>query len=211
MSFGQFLKEERKKRGMSQRLLAELIGSSNTEISRIEQEIRQKPSPIMLKKLSEVMEIPLDIIMREAGYTPHSSAVAQKIQSEKALYEIVISYAEKNGYLAKKDYISKIGQYAFEWDCVVEKNDETLWAIDFIYLLDEQKTTKHPIQIDKVLKALGLATVDKRIQKISFIFNNEVLFNNCREIIPQRMHIEISLILVDIDQKTVIQETFISQ
>ena len=96
MSFGQYLKEQRKQRGMSQRLLAQLIDSSNTEISRIEQEIRQKPSPVMLKKIAEVMDIPIDEIMREAGYTPHSSTVVQKLQSEKKIFEIIEPHLEKN-------------------------------------------------------------------------------------------------------------------
>ena len=209
MSFGQYLKEQRKQRGMSQRLLAQLIDSSNTEISRIEQEIRQKPSPVMLKKIAEVMEIPLDEIMREAGYTPHSSTVVQKLQSEKKISEIIIPHLEKNGYLAKQEYLSEIGTYSFTWDCVAASDSGKIWVLDYIYLLDEQKSTNHPIQVEKIFKDIGLASVDTNISKLSFVFNSEVLFNNCKEIIPKRLDLDISFILIDGEQQSVLQEFFL--
>lgn len=211
MSFGQFLREERKKHGLSQRVLAQLIGTSNTEISRIEQEIRQKPSPVMLKKLSEVLDIPLDIIMREAGYTPHSSVVVQKLQSEKVIFEIITPYVEKSGYHISNDYMSSLGNYPFPWDFVAEQKDASRWVIDFIYLLDEQKTTNNPIQINKLIRGLGIAAIDKNISKLSFVFNNETLFNNCRKLFPERLTLEVSLLLVDTEQKLVLQEAYISK
>ena len=209
MSFGQYLKEQRKQRGMSQRLLAQLIDSSNTEISRIEQEIRQKPSPVMLKKIAEVMDIPIDEIMREAGYTPHSSTVVQKLQSEKKIFEIIEPHLEKNGYASKQEYLSEVGAYSFTWDCVAINDAQKIWALDFIYLLDEQKSTTHPIQIEKIFKDIGLASVDTNISKLSFVFNNEVLFNNCKNIIPKRIDLDISLILIDMELNTVLQESFL--
>ncbi len=211
MSFGQYLREERKKRGMSQRLLAQLINSSNTEISRIEQEIRQKPSPVMLKKISEVMDIPLDEIMRQAGYTPHSSTVAQRLQCEKTISVISIPYLERLGFTCKQEYMTKMGSYSFSWDLVSQNQSGELWVMDFIYLLDEQKSTNHPILIDKLFKDIGIASVDKNIKKLTFIFNNEQLFRNCQNIEPSRINLEISLLLVDEGKNAVIQEFFISQ
>lgn len=211
MSFGQFLKKERKERGMSQRLLAQLIDTSNTEISRIEQEIRQKPSPVMLKKISEVMEIPLDTLMREAGYTPQSTQTVQSLQAEKSFLDILSTYLEKNSWSIKRDYMTHIGQYRFAWDCVANNSSNDSWFFEFMHLHDDQKSTSSSVQVKKLFSTLGLAATDPNVTRLSFVFNNNNFFEQCKEIIPFRLGIDVSLILIDFEKGTVSQEVNISR
>ncbi|EJO5348251.1 helix-turn-helix transcriptional regulator [Clostridium botulinum] len=72
MKFGDFLKNIRKEKGLSQRQLAELANVSNTEISRIESGERQNPSPNILKSISKHIGISYSELMIKAGYIDES-------------------------------------------------------------------------------------------------------------------------------------------
>lgn len=72
MKFGEFLKNLRKDKELSQRQLAELANVSNTEISRIESSERQNPSPNILKCLAPHLDISYKDLMIKAGYIDES-------------------------------------------------------------------------------------------------------------------------------------------
>ena len=60
-----FLREDK---GLSQRQLALYAGISNTELHRIETAQRQKPSPKILEKLSEILDVDYETLLQAAGY-----------------------------------------------------------------------------------------------------------------------------------------------
>lgn len=68
MTFGEYLKELRKSKGLTQKELAELSGFSNAEISKIESGDRKKPSPDLLKAIARHLEVPYELLMSKAGY-----------------------------------------------------------------------------------------------------------------------------------------------
>ena len=68
MTFGEYLKELRKSKGLTQKELAELSGFSNAEISKIESGDRKKPSPDLLKAIAPHLEVPYELLMSKAGY-----------------------------------------------------------------------------------------------------------------------------------------------
>lgn len=68
MNFGDYLKDKRKEKGLSQRQLSELSGVSNTEISRLESGNRQNPSPKILKAISPYLGVSYGDLLKEAGY-----------------------------------------------------------------------------------------------------------------------------------------------
>ena len=68
MTFGEYLKELRKSKGLTQKELAELSGFSNAEISKIESGVRKKPSPDLLKAIAPHLEVPYELLMSKAGY-----------------------------------------------------------------------------------------------------------------------------------------------
>ncbi|EPY2302590.1 helix-turn-helix transcriptional regulator [Clostridium sporogenes] len=72
MKFGEFFKNIRKEKGLSQRQLAELSHISNTEISRIESGERQNPSPNILKSIAPHLGISYGELMIKAGYIDES-------------------------------------------------------------------------------------------------------------------------------------------
>ncbi|MGI6141218.1 MAG: helix-turn-helix domain-containing protein [Caldicoprobacterales bacterium] len=68
MKFGEYLKELRKNRGITQKELADMSGFSNGEISKVESGDRKKPSPALLKAIAPHLGIPYEVLMNKAGY-----------------------------------------------------------------------------------------------------------------------------------------------
>jgi transcriptional regulator with XRE-family HTH domain len=68
MKFGEYLKELRRNKGLTQKELAELSGFSNAEISKIESGERKKPSPDLLKAMAPHLDTPYEVLMNRAGY-----------------------------------------------------------------------------------------------------------------------------------------------
>ena len=65
---GFLLADTRLGKNLSQRQVALYAGISNTELYRLEKGDRKKPSPKILKKLSEILDIPYEWLLQYAGY-----------------------------------------------------------------------------------------------------------------------------------------------
>jgi transcriptional regulator with XRE-family HTH domain len=66
---GQYIIELRKKKGISQRMLANLAGLQNSTISRIEDGSSAKPDPVTLNKIADALDIERTLLLSEFGYT----------------------------------------------------------------------------------------------------------------------------------------------
>ena len=67
-------------KGISQRELARMTGIDNAEISRIEKGKRKKPGILILKNLSEVLNIDLRYLMKLSEYTQQEIDTFTKIE-----------------------------------------------------------------------------------------------------------------------------------
>lgn len=68
MNFGEYIKNLRIEKELSQRELAEKSGVSNSEISRLESGERKKPSPVSLKAIAPFLGTSFEELLQEAGY-----------------------------------------------------------------------------------------------------------------------------------------------
>ena len=68
MTLKEYIKEQRLSRGYSRNKLATLSGVSHTEIRRIEEGERTKPSADNLKKIADALHLPASILLVKAGY-----------------------------------------------------------------------------------------------------------------------------------------------
>lgn len=211
MAFGEYLRRKRKEHGMSQRVLAELIDVSNTEISRIESGERQKPSPVLLRKISEVMHISLEELMHEAGYTPQTDPHEAVILSERKFENIIRIYLEKNDWniVPEGSTFIENSPYKFRWDCTAKNLSGKKWALEFIPLLDEQKMNS--LLFNKVLGRIGMAAFDSTINKLSIVVNNKDLFDALAGLRPAKISLDISIILVDFENERFVQENYIME
>jgi len=98
---GEFLGFCRVEKGLSQRQVALYANISNTELHRIEKGERQKPSPKILKQLSEILDVQYDVLLQFAGYLDLQDDISS---NTKLNYEL-LSNEEKDyilDYLCKK-------------------------------------------------------------------------------------------------------------
>jgi len=68
INIGEFIKTLRKQKGLSARKLAEKSGVSQPYISQLETGKNNKPSPDVLQKLSNTLDVPYEDLMIKAGY-----------------------------------------------------------------------------------------------------------------------------------------------
>jgi transcriptional regulator with XRE-family HTH domain len=133
MSFGLYLKKLREENKVSQRLLAEKAGISNTEISRIESGESQKPSPSILKSIAPFLGVGYEELMVKAGYMEESI--------EHSGYTELV-YRDSDGNLA--DIIRKAKE--------MEKNDSD-WA-NIAYRVSSELSPQDLSTIKAVANAL---------------------------------------------------------
>ena len=69
---GTYIKEERTKKGLSIRRLAELADISHTEVKRIEDGLRKQTSPQVLRSIASALGVPYEDLIAAAGYIDES-------------------------------------------------------------------------------------------------------------------------------------------
>ncbi len=77
MGVGEYIRNKRQEKGMSQRQLSAVCGISNSEISRIEAGERENPSPAVLRSIASALGVPYEEILTAAGYLPGVTAPKQ--------------------------------------------------------------------------------------------------------------------------------------
>ena len=66
-NIGEVIAEAREKKGLSQRQLAKLANINNSELSKIESGVRKEPSPKILRKISNVLDVNYSDLMYMIG------------------------------------------------------------------------------------------------------------------------------------------------
>ena len=66
-TIGEVIAEAREKKGLSQRQLAKIANINNSELSKIESGIRKEPSPRILRKISNVLDVNYSDLMYMIG------------------------------------------------------------------------------------------------------------------------------------------------
>lgn len=108
-TFGAFIRDLREKRGLGVNQLAQYVGISGAEISRIERGERKKISPTLLRELAPRLGVTYEFLMRKIGYLSEANAetsanheIVEKMSRLDAQKQAAI---EKmiDDYLAEKD------------------------------------------------------------------------------------------------------------
>ena len=76
MKIGEYIREKRREKDMSQRDLAAAANISNAEISRIESGIRQSPAPEVLKSIAAALHISTETLYEIAGFIEQKTDTA---------------------------------------------------------------------------------------------------------------------------------------
>lgn len=85
MTIGEYIKEKRIEKGLSQRELASVAGVSNAEISRIEAGLRKNPSPDVLKNISFALNLLCEKLYAVAGYMEDNPTIPEPLLSSNTI------------------------------------------------------------------------------------------------------------------------------
>lgn len=97
MSLGKHLKNEREKRGWSQKYVAEKIGITNTVLSNYERNYRD-PDTNTLKKLADLYEVSTDYLLDRSN-TPHHKTKEDDFDSLAEINRLIKEYGiEQSGF-----------------------------------------------------------------------------------------------------------------
>lgn len=206
MAFGEYLKELRKEKSLSQRVLSEKSGVSNAEISRIESGERLKPSPDTLRALAPVLCVQYEELMEKAGYLNNANEILTinkptKDYQEKFI-EIITPKLIKEGWAVEGCSHSNIA------DLLAKKKDIN-WYISFKYIGDYKEKAKiSMITQDILIKTYGKLAVYNvnLINKFTLVINNQSAFDIFLKLPPLNLKMNISILLVDFENNSIVEE-----
>lgn len=97
---GEFLKEERKKKGLSLQEFATILGISSSYLYRIETGDRKNPSAMVINILAKYFNVPTDYIVSMTGYGVKEKSDEQiyldKIINEKRILFLGYEFSEED-------------------------------------------------------------------------------------------------------------------
>ncbi|GAA0319176.1 hypothetical protein GCM10008967_07130 [Bacillus carboniphilus] len=206
MSFGEYLKQIRKEKSISQRELAQQSGVSNAEISRIETGERQKISPDVLRAIAPILDVPYEELMEKAGYiSNHAVFMAENRESEEKFFGIVTPQLIMDNWIVERARGPYIGE-------IVAKKGNDEWHIDYRYFRTREDDDRHfrdDMRVrDIISRTYGrLAIYDKSpITKFTIAVSNEKIFHIIQKYPPKLLNLNISTMLIDLESGKIIDE-----
>ncbi|WP_079525412.1 helix-turn-helix domain-containing protein [Solibacillus isronensis] len=211
MSFGEYLKQLRKDKSISQRELAEKSGVSNAEISRIETGGRQKISPDVLRAIAPILEVPYEELMDKAGYiSTNASFMIEHKEAEERFIEIVTPKLIMDGWGVEYTRRGRsIG------DIVAKKSKEE-WHIDYRYFRTREDNDKHfrdDMRARDILwRTYGrLAIYDKDdITKYTIAVSNEKIYEIILKYPPRLLRLKVTAMFINLEEGKIIDEQFLN-
>lgn len=211
MSFGEYLKQLRKEKSISQRTLAEKSGVSNAEISRIETGGRQKISPDVLRAIAPILEVPYEELMDKAGYiSQHTSFMAENREAEEKFISIITPKLILDGWGVERSRgPSSMG------DLVAKKGKEE-WHLDFRYFRtreDDEKHFRDDIRAREIIwRTYGRLTIfDKSpITKFTLAVSNEKIYETILKYPPRLLNLSVTTMLIDLNTGKIIDDQILT-
>ncbi len=211
MSFGEYLKQLRKDKSISQRELAEKSGISNAEISRIETGGRQKISPDVLRAIAPILEVPYEELMDKAGYiSKNASYMIEHREAEERFIEIVTPKLIMDGWGVEYTRRGRsIG------DIVAKKGKEE-WHIDYRYFRTREDNDKHfrdDMRARDILwRTYGrLAIYDKDdITKYTIAVSNEKIYEIILKHPPRLLRLKVTAMFIDLEDGKIIDDQILN-
>lgn len=139
-TIGEVIAEAREKKGLSQRQLAKIANINNSELSKIESGIRKEPSPRILRKISNVLDVNYSDLMYMIGLGIEVSPLNPFIKDYYSkLKGDELNEAEVN-VLGNKQNLEKL-----VLSCEEKLNDEKILDTEKELLLNTIEDTKYQI------------------------------------------------------------------
>lgn len=129
-TFGQYVRNLRENKSLSQRELARLSGLNHSEISRIEGGSRPTPSPESLSKLAPYLGVAHEDLMRRLGYLAPNSrlnfdeSIFRTLEENAAVRSLVMQLTGKRLSQAGQEFLAQtLAAAAKELNRLEEESD----------------------------------------------------------------------------------------
>lgn len=128
MKLGEYLKEARINKNLSQRDLAKSIDRSNAYISKIEKGIILNPSPLLLQKIIKCLDLDYSYVMELAGYISNHQDLLEYQNTFR--YEKLKEWLKSQGPVSKMALDYEILTTKFDAIVTIDETDKLLKIID---------------------------------------------------------------------------------
>jgi|GEM_PF-619486 toxin-antitoxin system, antitoxin component, xre family len=166
-TLGEIIKYRRESINLSQREVARKVNIDNSGLAKIEKGERKKPSVLILKKLSMILAIDLEFLMKKAGYEQSEINVATNqtfmyIEGSCLLLNKVVEIEQKelDKLIKERDMFDKMAKGEIKLSITDKKNDGQIDVEKFIknQLKEKNKLVKE--QTEKVNGLIELLNKD---------------------------------------------------
>lgn len=133
MDFGSFIREERKKKRLSARKLAEVSGISQAYLSQLETGANKKPSIEIINKIAKGLDVPNGTLMLMAGYiedpfelikmTPEEQEEFMKQQQKQDIRAWNITEYQQKRHVRIEDFLNDTKRKFYIDDHQLSTND----------------------------------------------------------------------------------------
>ena len=163
-NIGEVIAEAREKKGLSQRQLAKLAKINNSELSKIESGIRKDPSPKILRKISNIIDVNYSDLMYMIGLGLEVTQLNYFVKSHYASLNLEqLDTAEINvlGSIENSESIVSTCKKELEKDDLLEEQKELLIhnIKDHTYQINSSK------EIIKLIQSLKVKERNKNAKK----------------------------------------------
>lgn len=185
INIGEYIKNVRLEKGLTSRKLAEKSGVSQPYISQLENGKNNNPSPEILKKLSETLDINYTDLMEMAGYIDEKNSLERAISKySKVLKEIdmIIQHIETYESVvgSVKNQIEGANK---EEEMLINENNKIKEQLE-LFNQQEQMTKEHVALLEKQIKIFNHQEQIKKRQ----IHNNQMIDAHIRQINDLKQH-----------------------
>lgn len=166
-TLGEIIKYRRESINLSQREVARKVNIDNSGLAKIEKGERKKPSVLILKKLSMILAIDLEFLMKKAGYGQSEIDVATNqtfmyIEGSSLLLDKIVEIEQKelDKLIKERDMFDKMTKGEIKLSITDETNDGQIDVEKFIknQLKEKNKLVKE--QTEKVNGLIKLLNKD---------------------------------------------------
>lgn len=162
-TLGEIIKDRRESINLSQREVARKVNIDNSGLAKIEKGERKKPSVLILKKLSIILAIDLEFLMKKAGYEQSEIDVATNqtlfyFEGSGKLLDDIVEQEQKelNKLIKQRDMFDKMTNGEIKVTITDKTNEEQTDVDKFVKSQLKEKNKLVKEQTEKVNSLVNL-------------------------------------------------------
>lgn len=165
INIGDYIKDVRIRKGLTSRKLAEKSGVSQPYISQLENGKNNNPSPEILKKLSETLDISYTKLMEMAGYIEEKNPLEKAIDNYSGIMDEIkrVILYKKNLDIHLQSLKERIENLNKQEEVLIFENNNIKEKLN-LYNQEDQITKEHVSLLEKQINLFNQQEIIKKQQ-----------------------------------------------